>query len=205
MNQEIHSYLEKVTPERPAVLREMEQYASDNNFPIVGPLVGRFLYQLVLVTKARTILELGCGYGYSAFWMSLAAKGRGKITMIDLDRTNKKRAFDFFKRAGLQSQFDFKVGRALSLVKKIDGPFDIIFNDINKDEYPDTIDIAAKKLKKGGLFITDNIIWSGKVVHKKPDKTTRAIMAFTNQLYADSRFFTTVLPVRDGISLSIRL
>lgn len=205
MIQEIDSYLEKVTPERPAVLREMEQYASDNNFPIVGPLVGRILYQLVLVTKARTILEMGCGYGYSAFWMSLAAKGRGKITMIDLDRTNKKRAFDFFKRAGLQSQFDFKVGRALPLVKKIDGPFDIIFNDINKDEYPDTIDIAAKKLKKGGLFITDNIIWSGKVVHKKPDKTTRSIMAFTNQLYADSRFFTTVLPVRDGISLSIRL
>lgn len=205
MFQEIHRYLEEVTPGRPAVLREMEQYASDNDFPIVGPLVGRILYQLVLVTKARTILEMGCGYGYSAFWMSLAAKGRGKITMIDQDRTNKKRAFDFFKRAGLQSQFDFKVGRALMLVKKIDGPFDIIFNDINKDEYPDTIDVAAKKLKKGGLFITDNIIWSGKVVNKKPDKTTRAIMKFTKQLYADSRFFTTVLPVRDGISLSIRL
>lgn len=201
----VHSYLHRMTPERPPVLREMEEYAKDNDFPIVGPLVGRLLYQMVLMTKARKILELGSGFGYSAFWFSLAARGKGKITMTDASRDNKRLSFDYFKRAGLQSQFEFKVGDALKSAKKLDGPFDIIFNDIDKDDYPKTIDLAAARLRKGGLFITDNLIWSGKVCDKKPDKTTQAVVDFTRDLYQDSRFFTTVVPIRDGISLAIRL
>jgi predicted O-methyltransferase YrrM len=201
----VHNYLHRVTPERPPVLREMEQFAEENNFPIVGPLVGRLLYQMALLTNARRILELGSGYGYSAFWFSLAARGKGKITMIDGSRDNRRRAFDYFKRAGLQSQFEFKVGDALKVVKRIDGPFDIVFNDINKEDYPKTIDLVATRLKKGGVFITDNLIWSGKVCDKKRDKTTNAVVDFTRQLYQDSRFFTTVVPIRDGVSLAVRL
>ena len=205
MIQKMHSYLEDLIPERPMVLREMEQYATENNFPIVGPLVGRFLYQVTLMTKARRILELGSGFGYSAFWFSLATKGKGQIILTDKDKKNKTRAFDYFKRAGLQSQFVFKVGDAVNLAKRIDGPLDIILNDIDKIDYPKTLDLAAARLRKGGLFITDNIIWSGKVLEKKQDKATKAIVEFTDNLYRDSRFFTTVMPIRDGISLSVRL
>ena len=200
-----HAYLHKVTPERPPVLREMEEYAAENGFPIVGPLVGRFLYQMAILTKARRILELGSGYGYSAFWFSMAVRSKGTIVMTDTRRANKRLAFSYFKRAGLQSQFDFKIGDALKLARKLHGPFDIIFNDIDKAEYPKTIDLVASRLKKGGLFITDNLIWSGRVLEKKRDRTTEAIVEFTRLLYQDSRFFTTVLPIRDGISLSIRL
>ena len=188
MFQEVHSYLEDLIPERPVVLREMELYASEQRFPIVGPLVGRFLYQVALVTRARKILELGSGFGYSAFWFSLAVGGKGNIVMTDRDKKNKTLAFDFFKRAGLLSQFVFKVGDAVNLARRIDGPFDIILNDIDKEDYPKTLDLAAAKLRKGGLFITDNIIWSGKVCEKKRDKTTRAIVDFTESLYRDSRF-----------------
>lgn len=205
MHKKIHNYLEKIIPDRPPVLREMEMYARDNNFPIIGPLVGRYLYQMVITTKARKILELGSGFGYSAFWFSLATKGKGHITMTDTDKRNKKTAFDFFKRAGLLSQFDFKVGDAIKVTKKLDGPFDIILNDIDKILYPQTIDLAADRLRRGGLFITDNLIWSGKVCEKDPDKTTRAILDFTKSLYADSRFYTTILPIRDGVSVSVRL
>jgi predicted O-methyltransferase YrrM len=197
--------MEKVTPERPPILREMEMYAKENNFPIIGPLVGRFLYQCAIMIKARRILELGSGFGYSAFWFSLAIKSKGHITMTDSELKNKRIAYNYFKRAGLQTQFDFKVGNALKTVKKIDGQFDIILNDIDKDGYPETIDLVAARLKKGGLFITDNIIWSGRVCDKKPDKTTKAIIDFTDKIYKDSRFFTTIMPIRDGITVSVRL
>ncbi len=205
MFQKVHRYLEKMTPERPAVLREMEVYAADNDFPIVGPLVGRYLYQVAMITKSKKILELGSGFGYSAFWFSLAARGKGRITMTDTDSRFKRMAYDYFKTAGLQSQFVFKVGDAINVLKRADGPFDIIFNDIDKIDYPKTVNLAAKKLKKGGLFITDNLIWSGKVCDKKQDKETRAIVEFTESLYSDSRFFTTVIPIRDGLAVAVRL
>ncbi len=192
-------------PERPPILREMEQYARENNFPIIGPLVGRFLYQMSLTIKARKILELGSGFGYSAFWFSIATKSKGHITMTDHETANKRKAFDYFKRAGLQSQFVFKVGDAMKIAKKMDTTFDIILNDVDKIDYPETIDLAATLLNKGGLFITDNIIWSGKVCEKKQDKSTRSIIEFTERIYKDSRFYTTVLPLRDGICLAVKL
>lgn len=200
----VHRYLEGVLPDRPPVLREMEEFARDNNFPIIGPLVGRFLYQLAVAIKARKVLELGSGFGYSAFWFSLAMKGKGHIVMTDFEKENKRRAYDYFKRAGLLSQFEFKVGDALKTVRRYDGPFDVILNDIDKTGYPDTIDVAADRLRKGGLFITDNMIWSGKVYEKNPDETTRAIVDFTRKLYGDSRFYTSIMPIRDGIALAVR-
>lgn len=205
MFDKIHEYLEAVTPERPTVLREMEEYAAECKFPIVGPLVGRLLYQLTIATKARKICELGSGIGYSAYWFSMAVRSRGSILMIDSDKRNKRLAFNYFKKAALQSQFEFRVGDALGILKKNDGPFDIIFNDINKDGYPKVIDAVAIRLKKNGLFITDNLLWSGRVLDKKPDATTKAIQEFTRTLYNDSRFFTTILPIRDGVSISVRL
>lgn len=205
MYEKIHRYLNQVTPERPPVLKEMEAYAEEHHFPIIGPLVGRFLYQMTVLTKSKRILELGSGYGYSAFWFSLASKTKGHITMTDTNKKNKQLAFAYFKEAGLQSQFDFRVGDALKIARRLDGPFDIILNDIDKQEYPATIDLAVARLRKGGLFITDNVIWDGKVADKKPDKTTRAIMEFTQLLYQDSRFFTTIMPIRDGISIAVRL
>jgi predicted O-methyltransferase YrrM len=205
MFDKVHNYLHAITPERPPVLREMETYAEENGFPIIGPLVGRFLFQAALTTKARNILELGSGFGYSAFWFSMAVRSKGHIIMTDGDQKNKRRAFNYFQRAGLQSQFDFKVGDALRAIKKLDGPFDIVLNDIDKYDYPKTIDLVAPRLKKGGLFITDNIIWNGKVCERRKDKTTEAIIEFTRMLYQDSRFFTTVMPIRDGIAIAVKL
>ena len=194
-----------ITPDRHPVLEEMEQYAKENNFPIIGPLVGRFLYQMALSIKARKILELGSGFGYSAFWLSQATRGKGHITMTDNSKLNKRRAFEYFKKAGLQSQFDFKVGDALKIMGRLNGSFDMIINDIDKEGYPNVIDPAAGLLRRGGILICDNILWSGRVMEKKPDKTSRAIIDFTNNIYRDSRFFTTVIPLRDGLSVSVRL
>jgi caffeoyl-CoA O-methyltransferase len=205
MFEEVHKYLHEITPPRPQVLQEMETYASKHGFPIIGPLVGRLLYQLTMITKAQNIMELGSGFGYSAYWFALAAGDKGHIVMTDSDKENRRLALRYFKQAGLQSQFDFKVGDALDVLQRFDGPFDIILNDIDKEDYPETIDPVASRLRPGGLFITDNLIWSGMVYSKKHDKTTRAIVEFTQKLYHDPRFFTTILPLRDGVAVAVRL
>ena len=204
---EIHEYLLSVTPKRPPILREMEKYAAKNGFPIIGPLVGRFLYQAAALTDARRVLELGSGYGYSAYWFSMAMGPKGRIVMTDTDAANRDRALAYFRRGRLRSHFDYHVGDALAVARKISGPFDIVLNDIDKQDYPRTIDLAARRLRKGGLFITDNVIWSGKVCQKRSrrDAATKGIVEFNKNLYEDERFFTTILPIRDGIALAIRV
>jgi predicted O-methyltransferase YrrM len=202
---EIREYLIRNVPERPAVMQEMEAYAKENRFPIVGPQVGRLLYQLVKMSGARQVLELGSGFGYSAYWFSLAMGAEGSVIMTDGDPENKRRALDYLERAGLKSRFDFRVGDALTQIADLPGPFHIVFNDVDKEGYPDTIDPAAVRLRPGGLFITDNLLWSGRVVQDDPAPSTRGVLEFTRRLLADSRFFTTILPVRDGIALAVRV
>ncbi len=202
---EIHEYLLQVTPERPAVLQEMEAYAKKHQFPIIGPLTGRLLYQLARMINAERILELGSGYGYSAFWFALATGDKGRIILTDHDESNKRLALQFFEQGGLSAQFDFRIGDALEVLRQEEGPFDIILNDVEKEEYPRLIDDVAERLRPGGLFITDNLLWSGRVMQDNKDAETAAIVEFTRRLYQDERFFTTIVPLRDGISISLRL
>lgn len=204
MPDKIERYLLKQTPERPPVLREMERYAAEHDFPIVGPLVGRFLYQMALSVNARKVLELGSGYGYSAYWFSLAMRSKGLVVMTDRSKENKKRAMGYLRRAGLESRFDFRVGDALRIARRLSDKFDLVFCDIDKSSYPEVIDLAARLLGKGGLFITDNLLWSGRVCERQPDTTTQRILEFTAELYRDSRFFTTIIPLRDGVALAVR-
>lgn len=204
--EDVDAYLHRVTPKRDRTQAAMETYARQNGFPIIGPLVGRFLYQMALVSRARNILELGSGYGYSAYWFARATGRKGRITMTDADESNCLRAFQYFKQGRLQARLDYLVGDALDLAGQLDGPFDIILNDIDKEKYPKVINLAAKLLRPGGLLITDNIIWSGRVFNSSSkDASTQAVRAFTKKLYADRRFFTTLLPLRDGIAVAVRV
>lgn len=203
--EDIDAYLYKVTPKQDRVLTSMETYANRHGFPIIGPLVGRFLYQMAATKKATRVLELGSGYGYSAFWFALAMGGRGRILMTDTDPGNRERAMTYFTRAGLETRFDFVVGEALATAERLRGPYDIILNDIDKHDYPRTLDVAARLLTPGGLFITDNVIWSGRVFDDGVrDRTTLGIRKFTRALFADDRFFASILPIRDGIALAVR-
>lgn len=205
MFEKIHDYLHQLTPERPDVLQEMERYAREKGFPIVGPLVGRFLYQMATATQARRIFEMGSGFGYSAYWFSLARGKEAEINLTDGDPEKKTMAEDYFKRGSLRSEFNFVVGDAREVLRKADGRFDIIFNDIDKEGYPETVDLVADRLRAGGLFLTDNVIWSGKVLDQNPDQATTAVRTFNEALYADPRFFTTIIPLRDGVAVAMRL
>jgi caffeoyl-CoA O-methyltransferase len=206
MNSEsIDKYLLKMTPARAGVLRDMEAYGYRRNFPMIGPLVGRLLYQLACGVKAKCIIELGSGFGYSAIWFAMAVGAKGHLILTDTDASNRDTALEFFKRAKLKCSIEYHVGDALAITKEISQKCDILLNDIDKQDYPKTIPIAAKLVRKDGLFITDNLIWSGKVMNARQDNQTRAIVDFTRRLYKDKRFFTTIMPIRDGVAIATRL
>ncbi|MFH1686939.1 MAG: O-methyltransferase [bacterium] len=205
MFRRVHELLHQLTPARPVVMQAMEAHAREQRFPIVGPLVGRLLYQLARMIDARKIFELGSGFGYSAYWFSLAVQEKGRITLTDGDENNLNAARSYLSEAGLKSEFSFLAGDAVTQLGRQGGIYDIIYNDIDKQGYPETIEAAAQHLRPGGLFITDNIIWSGRVCNENPDKTTAAIIDFTSRLYRDERFFTSVVPLRDGVSIAIKI
>jgi caffeoyl-CoA O-methyltransferase len=204
VNRAIEDYMLQVIPERDAVLTEMERLAEERHFPIVGPLVGRFFYQLVLLTKPKRILELGSGYGYSAYWLAKALPRSGKIICTESSEQNAKLARKFLGRGGVADKVEFRVGDAVEIIDQVKGKFDMILCDIEKHQYPQVFRKAVPRMKKGGLLIADNVLWSGRVLDSKPDRNTAGILTFTRLVYSSPRLFTTILPLKDGLVASVK-
>lgn len=183
----------------------MEAYARRHDFPIIGPEVGRFLYQYAALNKARRVFELGSGYGFSAFWYSLARGANVEIHLTDFEQENLDRAREHFRAAKLKSKFRYHQGDALESFKKSKGKFDIILSDIEKTLYPEVVRLAVPRLNKGGLLISDNIIWSGDVYSGARDKATRGVKEYTRMVFEDKRLWTTIIPIRDGVAVSMKL
>jgi caffeoyl-CoA O-methyltransferase len=201
----IEEYIRDLLPVRDEVLTEMEALAASRRIPIVGPAVANFLSLLVKISGARRIFELGSAIGYSTIWIARAAGPDAEVHYSDGSAENAQRAGGYFERAGVASRIEVHVGDALSALANTPGEFDMIFNDVDKEGYPAVLDAAPSRLKCGGLFITDNTLWKGRVLdpEKEPD---RAIAAFNLRLSQSKDFgFTTLLPMRDGVSVSVRL
>ena len=192
-------------PARDEVLAEMEAQAAKRDIPIVGPLVGRLLQQIASVHRAKTVFELGSAIGYSTIWWARAVGKDGKVIYTDGDRKKAEEARGYFERAGIADRVAIKVGDALELLSEQKDSFDIIFCDIDKEDYPRAFRLALRKLRKGGLLVADNVLWSGKVAQKKPDAQTKAILEFNRLLYSSLELFTTILPIRDGVAVALKI
>lgn len=202
----VDDYLYSMLPSRGAVLAEMEDYATKHEIPIVGPAVARVLEQLALMTRARTVFELGSAIGYSTIWWAQAVGEKGKVIYTDGDPANAERARGYFTRAGVSKQITLHTGDALEFLSEQKQEFDIIFNDVDKDDYPRVLRLVAPRLRKGGLFVTDNVLWSGRVAEKSAtDARTKAILEFNRKLYDSKDFYTTILPIRDGLAVALKL
>jgi predicted O-methyltransferase YrrM len=200
----IEAYLNRVTPHRDPALQEMEALAARQEFPIVGPLVGRLLYAITRALGARRVVELGSGFGYSAIWFARAVGEQGRVICIEGSPENGRLARQFLERAGVSGLVDWRLGDALEVLPCLEGPFDIVFNDIDKADYPKVLEPARRALRPGGMLISDNLLWFGKVAEPDPDASTRGVQEFTKALYAAPDFFTTILPLRDGVGLSLK-
>jgi len=201
----VDDYLYSMLPKRDEVLAEMEDYATAHNVPIVGPAVARVLQQLALMIQARTVFELGSAIGYSTVWWAQAVGDQGRVIYTDGDSKNAERARGYFKRAGVSSRITLYTGDALEFLSEQKQEFDIIFNDVDKEDYPRVLRLVAPRLRKGGLFITDNVLWSGRVAENNPtDASTKAILEFNRKLYDAKEFYTTIMPIRDGLAVAVK-
>ena len=201
----VDDYLYSMLPARDEVLAEMEDYATKHAVPIVGPAVARVLQQLAMMINAQHVFEMGSAIGYSTIWWARAVGDGGRVTYTDGDAQNAERARRYFARAGVANRIDIRIGDALELLSEQKQEFDIIFLDVDKEDYPRAFRLVAPRLRKGGLFITDNVLWSGRVTHKNPsDARTKAIQEFNHLLYKSPDFFTTILPIRDGLAVALK-
>jgi caffeoyl-CoA O-methyltransferase len=201
----VDDYLYSVLPKRDEVLAEMETYASEHDVPIVGPAVARVLQQLALMIDARTVFELGSAIGYSTLWWAQAVGEKGRVVYTDGDPKNTARARRYFDRAGVSKRITLHTGDALEFLSEQKEQYDIIFNDVDKEDYPRVLRLVLPRLRKGGLFITDNVLWSGRVAEKNPkEPQTKAILEFNRLLYSSPDFFTTILPIRDGLAVALK-
>lgn len=202
----VEKYIYDILPQRDPVLREMERQASKRDIPIVGPAVARVLFQYARLINARKIFELGSAIGYSTLWWARAVGEGGEVFYTDGDPEKAEEARGYFRRAELEKRIHVNVGDALELLSEQKQEFDIIFNDVDKEDYPRVLHLVKDRLRRGGLFITDNVLWSGRVTRKNAkDASTRAIQEFNKRLYAMPDFFTTILPLRDGLAVSVKL
>ena len=204
---DVEDYIYNLLPERDAVIREMESYAEEHRIPIIGPAVARMLALFVQVSGAKRIFEMGSAIGYSTIWLARAAGAKAKVIYTDGDAEKARRAKEYFRRAGVAKRIEVRIGDAMALLKKAPGTFDLIFNDVDKHQYPAALRVALPKLQRGGLLVTDNTIWAGKAARPAApeDHDTQGVQEFNRMVYASKDLYPVLIPLRDGVTVCQKL
>jgi predicted O-methyltransferase YrrM len=199
----VERYLYGLLPARDPVLREMERYADRHDVPIVGPAVGRLLFFLAQTAGAKRIFEMGSAIGYSTIWLARGAGEGAEVHYSDGDPEKARRAEGSFRRAGLAGRIHIHVGISQQKLAETPGEFDIIFIDVDKEQYPETLRLALPRVRSGGLLLTDNTLWSGRAARKAPrgDIQTQGIQKFNRMVYASKELFPVLVPLRDGFTI----
>lgn len=193
------------------VLVEMEALAAEKNFPIIGRLCGMYLELMARAVGAKRVFEMGSGYGYSGYWFSRAVGADGEIHLTDMDPKNERKALDFLGRAGLDGPIEYHVSDAFSAFDATSGDFDVVYCDIDKATYPEAWERAKQRVRVGGLYMCDNMLWSGRVVSDDLDPNdvldswTAAIDATNRAIFSDPDWHTIINPTRDGVITALRL
>ncbi len=187
------------------VLLEMEELGHARNFPIIDRLVGELVEVLALSIGARRVFEMGSGYGYSAYWFSRAVGAGGSVICTDSDPANRDLARSFLARVGRWDRVDYRVGIAQDVLTATEGSFDVVYNDIDKQDYPAAWQLARDRVRPGGLYICDNVLWSGQVVDADDhSQRTEAIRRHNTLVYADPEYDACLVPTRDGVLVARR-
>jgi len=203
----VEKYLYGLVPKSDPVLREMERYAARHDVPIVGPTVGRLLSLLAQISGAKRIFEMGSAIGYSTLWFAMGAGSSAEVHYADGSAENAGRARNYFHRAGFADRIHIHIGSAQKRLAETPGEFDIIFIDVDKQQYPETLRLAVPRVRAGGLLLADNTLWSGRAARKAPrhDAFTRGIQQFNRMVYASKELFPVMVPIRDGLTICRKL
>ena len=206
--EQICEYHLQLSQHNDPVLLRMEEEARRDRFPIIGPASGKFCYMMARAIGAKRVFELGSGYGYSTLWFARAVRenGGGEVHHTVWDARLHVRARENVQEAGYSDIVRFHLGEAVGTLSKTEGPFDILFNDIDKHGYPASLPVMKEKLRVGGLILIDNMIWHGAIFDPE-DQTpdTQGVRDFTAALQADPDFVFQLVPVRDGIITALKI
>jgi predicted O-methyltransferase YrrM len=205
----IEQYLADLNHEPDAVLREIAAKGVARNLPLVDAEVGALLRVLATAIGARKVLEIGTAVGYSGIWIAGALPDGGMLMTMELDAERAREARDNFARAGLADRASVIVGDVERMIAKVAGPFDLIFQDGSKKLYEPLLDRLVALLRRGGLLVTDNVLWSGRVVpgfakDDADEDDTRAIAAYNRRITSHPALTTAIVPMRDGVAISVK-
>jgi len=204
---QVQEYLASLVPPREPELQKMEEIAAKNNFPIIGPACGYYCYQLARMINAKSVFELGSGYGYSTAWFAKAVKenGGGVVHHTVWDDKLSEQAKGHLSALGLADLVQFHNAEAVETLRQTSGPFDIIFNDIDKEGYPDSLPVIKERLRHGGILIIDNMLWHGQTLDPNDhESTTEAIRRFTRDVTSDLDWIVSLIPARDGMIVAYK-
>ena len=205
--QATQDYLASLVPPREKEMQEMETYAEIHDFPIIGPACGYYCYQLARMIRAKSIFELGSGYGYSTAWFARAVQenGGGVVHHTVWDEELSKSATSHLSKLGFADLIQYHVAEAVETLRQQSGPFDIIFNDIEKQAYPASLSVIKKKLRSGGLLMVDNMLWSGRIFDEKDiSPATEGVREFTRKITSDKDWIVSLAPMRDGMIIAYK-
>lgn len=207
MAPQVREYLDALVPPRPPEMQAMEAHARETNFPIVGPASGYLCYQIARMIGARQIFELGSGFGYSTAWFAQAVQenGGGTVHHVVWDEELSRQARGHLSALGVDDIVRYQVSEAVQALRETDGSFDLIFNDIDKRGYPDSLPLIAEKLRPGGVLIIDNMLWHGRIFDESdqsPD--TQGVREFTRRITNDPGWIASLVPIRDGLIVAYR-
>ncbi len=208
----LEDYMAALLPASEGVLADMEAHAEREGLGIIGPLLGQFLYMLVLATKPKDMLEVGTAIGYSAMWLSIAAeKVGGRVVTLERDNSRAVWAEAYLRQAGLSGVCAVRRGEALVLMRGMEENFDLIFLDVltqfdRADTALEMLDLCVRRLRPGGVLLSDNALRSGQVLQPQNySPSTQGIAAFNRAIFNHPRLSSTIIPIRDGLSMSVKL
>jgi len=202
--EEVERYaVEHSTRDQELFRRLEEETRATTDWPgmMVGPLEGQFLGWLVWLSQARRILEIGTFTGYSSISMALQLPEGGRIVSLDVNEETTSVARRYAEEAGVADRIDYRVGKAMELLGELEGPFDLVFIDADKESYVDYYENVLPKLADDAFIVADNVLWSGRVLEENGEESTRAIRRFNDHVGRDERVECLMLTVRDGMTL----
>jgi len=206
LDKRIEDYSQIFSDREPSLLKEIHDYTLQN-VPqprmLSGHLQGRFLSMISKIKRPKKILEIGTYTGYSALCMAEGLDEKGELITIDRDKSLYDKVSEFFNRSEYKNQIIQRLGNALDILSEFDEKFDLVFIDADKENYINYFNQVSNKLSKNGIIISDNVLWSGKVLDSNQmDEETSTLVQFNKIINDDKRFKSIILPIRDGISIS---
>jgi predicted O-methyltransferase YrrM len=210
IERKVEEYLEKYTTPETSVMKELNRETHIKTFypnMLSGAIQGKFLEMVSRMIQPNRILEIGTFTAYSAIAMAKGLAENGKLITLEVNPEMETFIKKYIDKAGMSDKIELIMGNALEIIPKLNDTFDLVFIDADKEQYIDYYELAFSKLKPGGFFLTDNVLWNGKVLEddSKSDKETMGIKAFNEHVKNDSRVEQVMLSIRDGLLLVRKL